>query len=85
NFEEVLIPWDLTRAQIPDPLNIFENSAVGSGGELVHLPVVSKAGDHITFRALMNLVCAVSACPMDLNITGGERITDMLVTIVRGD
>ncbi|KUK86200.1 MAG: hypothetical protein XE01_0992 [Synergistales bacterium 58_81] len=29
----------------------------------------------------MDLVCAVSACPMDLNITGGDRITDILVTI----
>ena len=85
NFEEVLIPWDLTRAQIPDPLNIFENAAIGPDGDLVHLPVLSKAGDHITFRALMNLVCAVSACPMDLNITGGDRITDMVVTIEYGD
>jgi|ADurb_H2B_03_Slu_FD_contig_51_1541964_length_648_multi_3_in_0_out_0_1 hypothetical protein len=85
NFEEVLAPWGLSRAQIPDPLNIFENTAVGPGGELVHLPVLSKAGDRITFRALMNLVCAVSACPMDLNITGGDRITDLVVTIEHGD
>lgn len=81
NFEEVLAPWGLSRARISDPLNIFENAAVGPDGDLVHLPVLSKAGDHITFKALMNLVCAVSACPMDLNTTGGERITDMLVTI----
>jgi len=66
---------------MPDPLNIFENAAIDANGGVVHLPVKSKAGDHITFRALMDLVCAVSACPMDLNITGGERITDILVTI----
>ena len=81
NFEEVLAPWGIAREQIPDPLNIFENSAIDANGGLVNLPVESKAGDHVTFRALMDLVCAVSACPMDLNITGGERITDILVTI----
>jgi len=81
NFEEVLVPWRIERSGIPDPLNIFENASIDSNGALVHLPVVSSAGDNITFRALMDLVCAVSACPMDLNITGGDRITDILVTI----
>ena len=85
NFEEVLSPWGIGRESIPDPLNIFENATIDEEGNLVHLPVVSKAGDHITFRALMNLVCAVSVCPMDLNITGGDRITDILVTIGRND
>ncbi|MDO9509116.1 MAG: urea carboxylase-associated family protein [Thermovirgaceae bacterium] len=85
NFEEVLKPWGIGRESIPDPLNIFENATIDEEGNLVHLPVVSKAGDHITFRALMNLVCAVSVCPMDLNITGGDRITDILVTIGRND
>jgi len=85
NFEEVLAPRGIGRGSIPDPLNIFENATVDEAGNLVHLPVVSKAGDHITFRALMNLVCAVSVCPMDLNITGGDRITDILVTIDRNE
>lgn len=85
NFEEVLAPWGIGRGSIPDPLNIFENATIDSDGSLIHLPVLSKAGDHITFRAQMNLVCAVSACPMDLNITGGEGITDMLVTIGSGE
>jgi hypothetical protein len=82
NFEEVLAPWGLERRDIPDPLNIFENADIDADGNLVHLPVISKAGDHIIFRPLMNLVCAVSACPMDLNITGGNRITDILVEIL---
>ncbi|MDD3134253.1 MAG: DUF1989 domain-containing protein, partial [Synergistales bacterium] len=75
------VPWRIERSGIPDPLNIFEHASIDSNGALVHLPVVSSAGDNITFRALMDLVCAVSACPMDLNITGGDRITDILVTI----
>lgn len=81
NFEETLAPWGIERRDIPDPLNIFENDIIDGDGNLVYLPVISKAGDFITFRALMDLVCAVSSCPMDLNITCGKGITDMLVTI----
>lgn len=83
NFEEILAPRGIGRGSIPDPLNIFENAVIDGEGNLIHLPVVSKAGDHISFRALMNMLCAVSVCPMDLNITGGDRITDILVTIDR--
>lgn len=81
NFEEVLAPRGIERRDIPDPLNIFENDIIDGDGNLVYLPVISKAGDFITFRALVDLVCAVSSCPMDLNITCGNGITDMLVTI----
>ena len=81
NFEEVLKPWGIGRGSIPDTLNVFENDMVDGEGNLLYLPVISKAGDFITFRALMNLICAVSSCPMDLNITCGGGITDILVTI----
>lgn len=81
NFEDALVPWEIPREQIPDPLNIFENASVGIDGTLVHLPVISNAGDRLVLRALIPLVCAVSACPMDLNVTGGERITDIRVVI----
>jgi uncharacterized protein YcgI (DUF1989 family) len=81
NFEDALIPWEIPRELIPDPLNIFENSSIEPDGSLVHLPVISRPGDCLALRALMPLVCAVSSCPMDLNVTGGERITDILVVI----
>ncbi|MGC9372624.1 MAG: DUF1989 domain-containing protein [Thermovirgaceae bacterium] len=79
NFTEALETWGIPKSDVPDPLNIFENSGIGEGGELLHFPVISKAGDFIRLRALMDLVCAVSACPMDLNVTGGDSITDILV------
>jgi hypothetical protein len=81
NFAEVLEPWKIPKRDIPDPLNIFEHSGIGEEGELLHFPVISKAGDFIRFRAAMDLICAVSACPMDLNVTGGNAITDILVRI----
>jgi len=84
NFEDALVPWEIPRELIPDPLNIFENAALEPDGTLVHLPVISKARDRLVLKALMPLVCAVSACPMDLNLTGGERITDIGIVIEHG-
>ncbi len=81
NFEDALVPWEIGRGLIPDPLNIFENAEIKPDGTLIHLPVISHAGDHLALKALMPLVCAVSACPMDLNLTGGESITDIRVVI----
>lgn len=81
NFEDALIPWEISREQIPDPLNVFENARIEFDGTLVHLPVISKPGDRLVLKALIPMVCAVSACPMDLNVTGGERITDIRVII----
>jgi len=81
NFEDALVPWTISRDQIPDPLNIFENTEVAPDGSLAHLPVRSGPGDKLVLKALMPLVCAVSACPMDLNVSGGDRITDIRVVI----
>ncbi len=83
-FEKELAPWGIIHGDIVDTLNIFENAKIDEEGNLVHLPVLSKAGDHITFEALMDLVCAVSSCPMDLNVTGGNRVTDIGVAIGDG-
>jgi len=80
-FEKELAPWGITSRDIVDTLNIFENAKIDEEGNLIHLPTLSKAGDHIAFEALMDLVCAVSSCPMDLNATGGNKITDIGVEV----
>jgi uncharacterized protein YcgI (DUF1989 family) len=81
NFEEALKPYGISRNLIPDPVNIFQNTEIKPDRRLVQKPCVSKAGDHIVFRALMDVIGAVSACPMDLNPIGGGEITDLMVRI----
>ena len=81
NFEEALKPYGISRTQIPDPFNTFQNTEIRPDGSLVQKPCVSEAGDHIVFRALMDVIGAVSACPMDLNPIGGGEITDLMVRI----
>lgn len=81
NFEEVLLPFNIRRNQFPDPVNIFENTPFDNEGKLIQRTTISKAGDYLVLRALMDTICAISSCPMDLNISGGDKITDLLVKI----
>jgi uncharacterized protein YcgI (DUF1989 family) len=81
NFEEVLLPYNINRNQFPDPLNVFENTPFDKEGNLLIKPTISKPGDRLVLKSLMDTICAVSSCPMDQNVAGGVEITDLLVKI----
>ena len=65
---------------VPQPVNLFMNIPV-SAGELSWLPAMSRAGDAVSFEALMPCLFAVSACPMDLNSINGERPTGLVLEV----
>jgi uncharacterized protein len=81
NFEEVLCGHGIAHNDLPDPFNFFQCTQIDTTGCLIQAPSTSVAGDSVTLWAEMDLICAVSACPMDLNPIGGNRITDILVRI----
>lgn len=63
NLSQALAPYGITPDQIPVAFNIFMNVQVnGLSGELRVDPPMSKAGDHILFRAEMDLIVALTAC-----------------------
>lgn len=49
----------------PTPLNLFMNVKVNGEGGLVFRAPTSKEGDSVVFKALMDVVVVLSACPMD--------------------
>jgi uncharacterized protein YcgI (DUF1989 family) len=59
----------------PDPLNLFMNIPVGSDGAVERLPPVSRPGDHVLWRAELDLVIAFSACPQDITPLNGPDCT----------
>jgi uncharacterized protein YcgI (DUF1989 family) len=81
NFEEALEPYGIGRHHFPDPFNAFQNTEIDPSGRLVQAPGLSRAGDYIIFRAHMDMIGSVSACPMDLNPIGGGKLSDLLVQI----
>jgi uncharacterized protein YcgI (DUF1989 family) len=86
NLREALAALDLVPPEIPSPVNLFENVAIGEGGTLEITPPVAKQGDAITLRAEGDLVLALSACPMDIAATNGadRTVKPVQVEIVKG-
>jgi uncharacterized protein YcgI (DUF1989 family) len=81
NLHEALEPYGIDIVQIRDPFNIFQNSPTSPDGELVLAEPVTRPGDRIVLRALMDLVCAVSACPQDFYPVNGLKITDLGISV----
>jgi uncharacterized protein YcgI (DUF1989 family) len=71
NLREALAGLGLTPPGTPSPLNLFQNSSIKPGGELVIEPPVAPRGAHVTLKAEMDLVIVFSACPQDMAPTNG--------------
>lgn len=71
----------------PSPLNLFMNVALGANGRLVIAPPEAKPGDHVVFRAEMDCVVALSACPHDiLPVNGADcRPKDVQFAVYESD
>lgn len=62
NLADNLAPFGIQEDRIPTAFNIFMNVEMSPAGELAVAPPLSKAGDHITLRAEMDLIVALTAC-----------------------
>jgi hypothetical protein len=80
NFLEALAPWTRARHQIPHPVNFFQNMSYPEG-RVEFGESLAKPGDVVELRALVDLIAAVSACPMDLNPISGYRVTDLALEL----
>ncbi len=49
----------------PTPLNLFMNVKVNEEECIVFRALTSKEGDYVAFKALMDVIIVLSACPMD--------------------
>lgn len=67
NFIDVLEPYGIKPWEYPDPFNIFQNTQIRSDGSWFQDDPPSKAGDYIMLNFKMDTLCAVSACPFDLD------------------
>ena len=63
NLAAALEPYGIPADRIPVAFNCFMNVPVdGQTGKLRVLPPISKAGDHIRFRAHRDLIIGLTAC-----------------------
>ena len=83
NLGKVLAPYGIALEDVPSPFNIFQHMIIHPDtGELEHSPIRPKPpGAHVTLRAEMNLLAALSVCP-DM-AAGGS--TGASVTLAEAD
>ena len=81
NLAAALQPYGMRADRLPDPVNLFMHAAILGRGNVEIREPLSEAGDSVLFRALVDLVVAVSACPQDRDATNGFTPTDLLVRV----
>ncbi len=57
---------DPAKLTVPTALNLFMNVPVAADGTFKILPPLSRPGDTVTFKAEMDCLIALSACPVDM-------------------
>lgn len=64
NLSEALNPWNVPPEDIPSPFNIFQTMRIDPDtGAMLDTMVRPKDEAHVDFRAEMDCLVAVSACP----------------------
>ena len=75
NFLEALFAAGFDAHLVPNPVNLWMNIPVDPEGKIDILPPVSRPGDLVILRALMDVIVVFSACPMDVTpINGPDRM-----------
>ena len=69
------------KEEIPTPFNIFMNTNTAANGKITVDEPLSKAGDFIELRAEMNVIIAISACPVEESQCNGYQCTPIKVQI----
>lgn len=63
-IQKALTGMPIAPEDIPDPLNLFQTMDLDAKtGSIAIVNGRSKPGDYVTFRAEMDVLCALSACP----------------------
>jgi uncharacterized protein len=66
---------------VPQPINLFMNIPVGDGGTLTWKPAETRPGDSVTFRAAMDVIVVVSACPQDIVPINDGKPTSLAIEV----
>jgi len=79
NLLEAMAELGVGDVHVPQPLNVFMDVRVETGGELVSRPASSTAGDRLLFRALLDCWVVLSSCPQDLVPISSGGITPLAI------
>jgi uncharacterized protein len=70
------------KVEIPQPINLFTNIALGVDGELDWRPALTSAGDSVTLRAEMACYVVASSCPQDVVAINDRNPTPVALEVL---
>jgi uncharacterized protein YcgI (DUF1989 family) len=74
NFYAALDAIGVPHVPLPNPLNLWMNIPVTNNRDVAIATPLSKPGDWLVLRALMDTIVVLSSCPMDVTpINGDDR------------
>ena len=82
NLWEALATVRFKPTETPCPFNLWQNTPVDTNGDIEQMPTVSKKGDIVLFKVLMNSVLCFSACPQDIVQINSGKPTDAHFQII---
>ncbi|MGH3403089.1 MAG: DUF1989 domain-containing protein [Streptosporangiaceae bacterium] len=86
NLTSALAGYGVTDSwQVPDPVNVFQNSPVDAGWGIGSEEPRSSAGDAFVLQAVRDVIIGVSACPQDQNPCNGWNPTAILIRVHSAD
>lgn len=83
NLHEAVAAIGFAIARVPQPLNLFMNIPIEADQRLVQGMPQGAPGDHVTLRALREVVVAFSCCPQDITPINGGGPADVTLRIER--
>jgi uncharacterized protein YcgI (DUF1989 family) len=75
NLELALASVGASVAQIPDSVNLFQNSPPDATGAIPVRDALSRPGDCVSLEALDDVILVVTACSVDVPPGNGDRCT----------
>jgi hypothetical protein len=78
NYLDAISRLGIGPRPVPNPVNLWMNFPI-EGNRLMLGTPLSKPGDYVLLRALMNITVIMSACPMDVVPINGEDCTPRAV------
>jgi uncharacterized protein len=82
NLQQAMAALGHDRIEIPQPINLFMNVRVEPDWSLTWGPAPTKPGDFVVFRAALDSIVVVSACPQDLNEINHYRPTSIGIEVL---
>jgi len=75
---------ELAEGEVPDPFNLFMNVNVDwdKGGAIELLEPRSRPGDYVAFKAEVDCIVVLSACPNDITNVNGMFCRDVLFEVL---